>query len=98
MFYLETKDGEKFFTDKDSDDFQEFDKIIDTKLGREASDMFNTLIGDVRTTVENKLEQTAARLLAEVTDLDKALVEPELDKDRLLDILSHLQAIYTSIS
>ena len=98
MFYLETKDGEKFFTDKESDDFQEFDRIIDSKLGKDASELFNTLVEEAKNTNEEKLSEAASDLLEEVNDLDQALAEPELDKDRLLDILAHLQAIYYRIS
>ena len=36
MFYLETKDGEKFFTDAKSDDKMEFEKILEQKLGEQA--------------------------------------------------------------
>ena len=46
MFYLETKDGEKFFTDAKSDDKIEFEKIIEQKLGNQAVELFNQLIQD----------------------------------------------------
>ena len=43
MFYLETKDGEKFFT-KDSDDDQAvFKRIIEDKLGKDALTLFKEL-------------------------------------------------------
>jgi hypothetical protein len=46
MFYLETKDGEKFFTDAKSDDKMEFEKILEQKLGEQAVELFNQLIAD----------------------------------------------------
>lgn len=46
MFYLETKDGEKFFTDAKSDDKIEFEKILEQKLGNQAVELFNQLIQD----------------------------------------------------
>jgi flagellar biosynthesis/type III secretory pathway protein FliH len=48
MFYLETKDGEKFFTDANSDDKLEFEKIIEQKLGKQTVDLFNQLIEDAK--------------------------------------------------
>ena len=48
MFYLETKDGEKFFTDVNSDDKLEFEKIIEQKLGKQTVDLFNQLIEDAK--------------------------------------------------
>lgn len=44
MFYLETKDGDRFFTSVHSDDKAEFDRIIEDKLGEQASAMFNDLL------------------------------------------------------
>lgn len=45
MFYLETKDGERFFTDSASNDKEEFEKIIEAKMGKDAARMFDELIG-----------------------------------------------------
>ena len=44
MFYLETKDGEKFFTEIDSNDRAEFRKILESKLGTGAAEIFDDLI------------------------------------------------------
>lgn len=98
MFYLETKDGDKFFTDKGSDDKLEFEKIIEAKMGRDASDMFDILIADAKAENENLLEQANRRLDECINDLDSALNNKELDRVRLEDILSELQAIYNMIS
>lgn len=46
MFYLETKDGERFFTNPNSDDKTEFEKIVEAKMGAESVDMMNYLIMD----------------------------------------------------
>ena len=48
MFYLETKDGDKFFTDSKSNDKVEFWRILDQKLGRQAANMFDEFIKDVK--------------------------------------------------
>ena len=47
MFYLETKDGERLFTEAHSDDKLEFEKILEAKLGNDAVDLFNQLLGEV---------------------------------------------------
>jgi len=44
MFYLETKDGDKFFTESNSSDRVEFGNIIEQKLGSDAVELFNQLI------------------------------------------------------
>lgn len=46
MFYLETKDGERFLTDAKSDDKAEFRKIIEQKLGFDAAVMFDEFIDE----------------------------------------------------
>lgn len=57
MFYLETKDGEKFFT-KDSDDDQAvFKRIIEDKLGKDALTLFKELFEYGEKEREEVLEQ-----------------------------------------
>lgn len=48
MFYLETKDGDKFFTDPKSDDKSEFEKIIEDKLGKQSVELFNLLLDEAK--------------------------------------------------
>lgn len=48
MFYLETKDGDKFFTDSKSSDKLEFEKILEQKLGKDAVSLFDQLIEDAK--------------------------------------------------
>jgi len=48
MFYLETKDGDKFFTDSKSSDKLEFEKILEQKLGKDAVDLFEHLLADAQ--------------------------------------------------
>ena len=98
MFFLETKDGDKFFTDANSDDKLEFEKIIDAKLGRSAAELFDSLIEDAKSAGESLQEQTARRLKGCIDDLDGALNAKEIDLPRLEEILSDLQAIYNMIS
>ena len=46
MFYLETKDGDRIFTSKDSNDRLEFEKVIYDKLGSDAARLFNNIVED----------------------------------------------------
>ncbi len=48
MFYLETKDGDRFFTDAKSNDRLEFERIIEQKLGKMAVELFNQLLADAK--------------------------------------------------
>ena len=98
MFYLETKDGDMFFTSKDSDDRREFEKIIENKLGKDAADMFELLVEDEKAEVEHIMESASERLHDCINDLDGALNSDTLDRVRLEDILSELQSLYNMIS
>jgi len=95
MFYLELADGDKFFTDKNSEDVREFDKIIHEKLGRDASDLFELLVHDSEDKAAYVLHNVAVRYKDCVNRLDAALNDKEVDKVKLEEILSDLQAIYT---
>lgn len=95
MFYIETKDGDRFFTSVNSNDKEEFDKIIDQKLGRQASDMFNQLLIDAQeegylsglTDGESSAEQDAAiDLYNEEQKRDQAVI-------RITDLISDLNKI-----
>ena len=46
MFYVETTDGEKFFTSTNSDDVEEFARILETKLGKDMSKLFKDILED----------------------------------------------------
>ena len=94
MFYLETKDGDRFLTDKDSDDRKEFDKIICDKLGRDASDLFDLLVREDEDKAEQLLNSFKHRFNDCIKDLDKTLNKKEVDRVKLEEILSDLQAIY----
>lgn len=90
MFYLETKDGDRFFTNVGSDDKLEFEKIIEAKLGKDAVEMLDNLIHDA----ECINDYTLLDLKDTLDNLDKALDRQELNRDELVDILSELQSIY----
>ena len=94
MFFLETKDGDKFFTERDSDDCQEFDKIIFDKLGRDASELFENLIRESQDNTEQLLNSFKNRYNECIKRLDKTLNNKEIDKIKLEEILMDLQAIY----
>ena len=76
MFYLETKDGDRFFTDKNSDDRAEFEKIIEQKLGQQAVDMFNQLITDAENKNHRRLMVDIDYIISELRD-----VRDQLDGD-----------------
>lgn len=94
MFYLETKDGDKFFTETDSDDRREFSKILNDKLGRDASDLFDSLISESEDNAEHFLNSFKNRYKECINNLDKALNGTDVDRIKLEEILSNLQALY----
>ena len=53
MFYLETKDGDRFFTPTNSNDRAEFEKILEQKLGEQAVQLFNDIISEAEDTIED---------------------------------------------
>ena len=57
MFYLETKDGEKFFTYPYEDDQAVFKRIIEDKLGQDALTLFKQLFEYGEKDREDVLEQ-----------------------------------------
>lgn len=57
MFYLETKDGEKFFTEAGDDDQAVFKRIIEDKLGKDALILFKQLFEYGEKEREEVLEQ-----------------------------------------
>lgn len=73
MFYLETKDGDKFFTDPKSDDVEEFKRILEQKLGQQAADFFTQLIEDVEISNKSKV----------ISDLEDAIDQLRFIRDTL---------------
>lgn len=98
MFFLETKDGDRFFTEPKSNDKLEFEKIIESKLGKDAAEMFDILVDDGKAEVEHIMESAAERLNDCINDFDGALNSDTLDRIRLEDILSELQSLYNMIN
>ena len=73
MFYLETKDGDKFFTDAKSDDRSEFAKVIEQKLGQQALDLFNQLIEDAENSHREALIGDIDYIIRELEDVRSQL-------------------------
>ena len=94
MFFLETSDGDKFLTDKDSDDHKEFEKIITAKMGRDAADLFDNLIHESEENAEQLLNSFKHRFKDSLSELDKALNAKQVDTVKLEEILADLQALY----
>jgi len=73
MFYLETKDGERFLTDAKSDDKAEFRKIIEQKLGFDAAVMFDEFIDEAECISQSRM----------IRDIDSIIYDLENLKDLL---------------
>ena len=94
MFYLELNDGDKFLTDKDSDDRKEFEKILSDKLGRDAAELFDTLVKEDEANAEHLIHKVSGRYRDCVNALDKALNENPINRVKLEEILATFQALY----
>ena len=97
MFYLQTKDGERFLTDSRSSDIREFEKIIEDKLGRDAAELFGSLITEAKDDGNWELDSVASELYNISNDLSRALRRDELDREELDSILSDIQSLYHRI-
>lgn len=94
MFYLETKDGDKFFTDPKSDDKVEFWKILDQKLGRQAATMFDEFIEDAEHEVDNSEILAAADDLNDVISvLDNIISADNMKKSDIAVYINELRRI-----
>lgn len=108
MFYLQTKDGESFFTSSTSNDKVEFTKIVDSKMGSDAAEMLDHLLKDA---YEEGEEAAAASDLTPLPweELDKqsgslrsvtsklwislAAIQANIDKEQTAQIESYLQKL-----
>ena len=97
MFYLETKDGERFLTNIDSDDKAEFSNIIENKLGVTAAEMFNDFITESVEDVHDLLLHLRNRYDNCVQALDSALNDETVDRIKLEEVLCDLQSIYLDL-
>jgi hypothetical protein len=87
MFYLETKDGERFLTGANSDDKAEFEKIVESKMGSEAVDLLNQLLLDAYESGEREgITEHEADTTAVSTD---SLAESQ---ERLQDIITEIES------
>lgn len=97
MFYLQTKDGEKFFTNINSNDKSEFAKILENKLGDDAAAIFNDIVEEHSEEALSVLKSIRDNLESAINDLDSALNSEEIDRVRLEEILSDMQSVYQDI-
>ena len=108
MFYLQTKDGERFFTSATSEDKVEFAKIIEKKLGSDAELMLTELLKDAYEAGEESAEadnlqpvpwdeiDTQAKSLRHITSelwTGLAAVAEHLDKDQITQFESYFQKL-----
>lgn len=73
MFYLETKDGDRFFTDPKSDDKSEFEKIIESKMGSQAVELMNELIEEARNDGEDSVWNSSSQTLVYYEDISNVV-------------------------
>jgi hypothetical protein len=109
MFYLETKDGERFLTSAISDDKSEFENIIESKMGRQAVELFNDIVDDAREEGEESVsfEDYVSRDevyylssdLADVIKQLKIIVDSgnDIDKSDIEIYLEELKDIHTKL-
>jgi len=95
MFYLETKDGDRFFTDKDSSDKVEFEKIVEAKMGKDSADLYNSIVQEFSDDAEALIANYNYKLKEILDEFDSALCNPSISKDEMESILSDLQSLYT---
>ena len=69
MFYLETKDGERFLTNSKSDDKAEFEKILEQKLGKDAVELFNHLLDDAKEDGQKALAQDLDYVITQLNQI-----------------------------
>ena len=94
MFYLETKDGDKFFTTKDSEDRLEFEKILEAKLGADAASLFKDLVEDDSEAALHVLSLFSYRYNACIKAFDAALIESPINSVILEAVLADFQQLY----
>lgn len=73
MFYLETKDGDKFFTTPNSEDKLEFEKILEQKLGRDAVNIFNQILDDTKSEGQTALVSDIEYVITQLRDICRDL-------------------------
>ena len=108
MFYLQTKDGERFFTSKYSDDKEEFERIIRDKLGNDAAEMFDEFVEVARMDGEDSVSfdgyvetdyviDIASDMHDVLKQLQILLNEPELNKSDVQVYANELSDIYAKL-
>ena len=94
MFFLETKDGDKFFTDKNTDDTKEFGKIVEDKMGKDAAELYDTLITEHDDTAQEVLNSLRNRYNECIKRLDTIVDKKPVDTAKLEEVLCDLQQLY----
>ena len=95
MFYIETKDGDRFFTSVYSDDKAEFDRIIEDKLGEQASALFNDLLYTAEEDGYDRGAEDGKESAEQDAAIDNYVIEQKIDQTtiRLTDVLDDLYRI-----
>ena len=98
MFYLETKDGDKFLTDPTSDDKVEFWKILDQKLGRQTADMFDEFIKDTEYIINpDKVEQASCDIDDIINILNNIISSDIIQKSDISKCIDRLKQISNNL-
>lgn len=94
MFYIKLKDGRVVSGDRDSDDVELFQKLIESELGEDAADLFDNLIAESGNADDNILRS----LKKCINLLQKEINSDTIDRDTLGNILSELKDIYIDLT
>ena len=97
MFYRETKDGDKYFTENGSDDRLEFAKILEEKLGRSSAELFDMLMDEISEKNESLLKDTNKDLSEVIQDLMALMQAPEVKPSDLLLLVVKIKAVNLKI-
>jgi hypothetical protein len=94
MFFLQTKDGDRFLTGKDSDDSKEFERIIEDKLGKEAAELYDSLITEHEDNAQELLNKFKNRYNECIKNFDALMNERPVNTVKLEEVLCELQGLY----
>ena len=105
MFYLQTNDGERFLTAPQSSDKDEFIKIVESKMGSDATEVLTSLLSEAHDSGMAEAENSTictdwdevARQTKNLRNVTSALwsviEEPNIDKAKIEPYLQKLDSI-----
>ena len=94
MFFLQTKDGDRFLTSKDSDDSKEFQKIVEDKMGKDAAELYDSLVTEHEDNAQELLNRFSNRYNECIKAFDEIMNTTPVNTVKLEEVLCELQSIY----